>query len=131
MGQSDEGKYAVWSFQHPAGSGEPLYTIFEEFAANQKNFVRDFFPALEKMSANGYPEGLTDAPDHWTDVTCPITAEKNKPFSCYKTEAAGSGDPFVIQASWGQARGYVIQQDPEAGDSLMGPADLVSGPTLH
>merc|ERR1719232_1672054 len=148
MGQSDKGLYAVWStppdkwgpyepecpkqtIEHPAGSGEPLYTIFEEFAAKQKNFVRDFFPALEKMSANGYPEGLINAPDHWTDVSCPIPADNNKPFTCYKTEAAGSGDSFVIQASWGQARGYVIQQDPESGDSLMGPADLVSGATLY
>merc|ERR1719320_2194772 len=117
MGQSDKGLYAVWStppdswgpyepecpkqtIEHPAGSGEPLFTIFEEFAANQKNFVRDFFPALEKMSANGYPEGLTNAPDHWTGVSCPIPADNNKPFTCYKTEAAGTGDPFVIQASW-------------------------------
>jgi len=148
MGQSDEGKYAVWSvppggwgpyepecpkqtLEHPAGSGEPLYTIFEEFAAKQENFVRDFFLALEKMSANGYPEGLTNAPDHWTDVTCPIPAEKNTPFTCYKKEAAGSEDPFVIQASWAQAKGYVIQQDPATGESMMGPADLVSGPTLY
>jgi len=148
MGQSDEGKYAVWSvppggwgpyepecpkqtIEHPAGSGEPLYTIFEEFAAKQENFVRDFFLALEKMSANGYPEGLTNAPDHWTDVTCPIPAEENTPFTCYKKEAAGSEDPFVIQASWAQAKGYVIQQDPATGESMMGPADLVSGPTLY
>merc|ERR1712038_1224070 len=146
--RGDKGLRAVWSvapgkwgpmepecekqtIEHPAGSGEPLYAIFEEYASNQKSFVNDFFLALEKMSANGYPEGLTNAPDHWTDVTCPIPADNNKPFTCYKKEAAGSGDPFVIQASWGQARGYVIQQDPESGESLMGPADLVSGPTLY
>merc|ERR1719483_870915 len=60
------------TIEHPAGSGEPLYTIFEEFASKQTSFVRDFVTALEKMLTNGYPGGLTDAPDHWTDVSCPL-----------------------------------------------------------
>ena len=143
-----EGRTAVWSvppgkwgpyepecpkqtIEHPAGSGEPLYTIFEEYASNQKSFINDFFLALEKMSANGYPEGLTNAPDHWTDVTCPLPADRHAPFTCYKSEAAGSGDPIVIQTPWEHGKGWVIQQDPETGNSQMGPADLEAGPTPH
>jgi hypothetical protein len=119
------------TIQHPAGSGEPLYTLFEEFASNQQNFARDFVIALEKMSANGYPEGLTQAPDHWTDVSCPLPADKYAPFTCYKTEAAGSGESVVIQTNWGPAEGFVIQQDPETGNPFMGPADMAAGPTPH
>jgi len=146
--RGEEGLRAVWSvppgswapyepecpkqtIEHPAGSGEPLYTIFEEYASNQRSFVNDFFVAMEKMSANGYPEGLTNAPDHWTDVTCPIPADKHTGFSCYKSEAAGSGGPLVIQTPWEHGQGWVIQQDPETGKSLMGPADLEAGPTPH
>ena len=87
------------TIQHPAGSGEPLYAIFEEFASNQQNFVRDFVIAMEKMSANGYPDGLTLAPDHWTDVSCPLPAHRHIPFACYKAEAADSGEPLVIQTN--------------------------------
>merc|ERR1719318_949927 len=119
------------TIEYPVGSGEPLYTIFEEFASNQQNFVRDFVIALEKMSANGYPEGLTQAPDHWTDVSCPLPADLQTPFACYKTEAAGSGKPNVIQTNWGPAEGFVIQQDPETGNTFMGPADMVAGPNSY
>jgi len=143
-----EGHRAVWSIppgewgpyepecekqmiEHPAGSGEPLYTLFEEYASNQQNFVRDFVIAMEKMSANGYSEGLTQAPDHWTDVNCPLPAEYGTPFTCYKTEVAGSGDPIVIQSDWEKAEGWVIQQDPETGSPFMGPADLEAGPSPY
>ena len=119
------------TIQHPAGSGEPLYAIFEEFASNQQNFVRDFIIALEKMSANGYPEGLTLAPDHWTDVSCPLPADRDTLFTCYKAEAAGSGEPIIIQTNWEHAEGFVIQQDPETGNPFMGPADMAAGPTPH
>merc|ERR1712037_135253 len=53
------------------------------------------------------------------------------PFTCYKTEAAGSGDPIVIQTNWQYAEGLVIQEDPETGTPGMGPADLEAGPTPH
>jgi hypothetical protein len=119
------------TIQHPAGSGEPLYSIFEEFASNQQNFVRDFVIALEKMSANGYPEGLTLAPDHWTDVSCPLPTDRDTPFACYKAEAAGSGEPIIIQTNWEHAEGFVIQQDPETGNPFMGTADMAAGPTPH
>jgi hypothetical protein len=118
------------TIQHPAGSGEPFYTIFEEFASNQQNFVQDFIIAMEKMLDNGYPEGLTLAPDHWADASCPLTPDRNTPFTCYKAEAAGSGEPIIIQTNWKHA-GLVIQQDPETGNPFMGPADMVAGPTPH
>merc|ERR1719483_543290 len=119
------------TIEHPAGSGEPLYTLFEEFASNQQNFARDIVLAMKKMSANGYPEGLTRAPDHWTDVSCPLPADKNMPFTCYKVEAAGSGDPIVIQSNWEFADGLVIQQDPDTEEPFLGPADMAAGPTQH
>jgi len=119
------------TIEHPAGSGEPLYTIFEEFATKQTSFVRDFVTALEKMLTNGYPGGLTDAPDHWTDVSCPVPADRHNKFSCFKTEAAGSGEPFVIQSTWEHSAGYTIQQEPETGTAFMGPADMEAGPTPH
>ena len=119
------------TIEHPAGSGEPLYALFEEFASKQTNFVRDFVTAMEKMSANGYPEGLTNAPDHWTDVSCPVPADKQAAFSCFKTEAAGSGEPIMIQSHWEHSDGYLIQQDPETGNPFMGPADMEAGPTPH
>merc|ERR1719483_179254 len=147
-GMRGEGGRTVWSvapgtwapmepecekqtIEHPAGSGEPLYALFEEFASNQTNFVRDFVTAMEKMSANGYPEGLTNAPDHWTDVSCPVPADKQAGFSCFKTEAAGSGEPIMIQSHWEHSDGYLIQQDPETGNPFMGPADMEAGPTPH
>ena len=49
--------------EEPAGSGEPLHTIFEEYADDQSAWMRDYVPAMEKMLANGYPEGLQGAPD--------------------------------------------------------------------
>ena len=65
--RGDKGLRAVWSvapgkwgpmepecekqtIEHPSGSGEPLYAIFEEYASNQKSFVNDFFIAMEKVS---------------------------------------------------------------------------------
>ena len=49
----------------PSGS-EPLYSIFEEFADNQANWVRDFKSSFEKMLYNGYGPTLNNAPDQWT-----------------------------------------------------------------
>ena len=54
--------------EEPAGSGEPLYTIFEEYADDQSAWMRDYVPAMEKMLANGYDTGLVDAPDFTTGV---------------------------------------------------------------
>ena len=52
-------------------SSEPLYSIFDEFADNQANWVRDFKSSFEKMLYNGYVPTLNNAPDQWTNVTCP------------------------------------------------------------
>ena len=65
--------------EEPRGSGEPLYTIWEEYADSQTAWMRDFVPAMEKMLANGYPGGLTPAADHttgvgWTDIMLCIKA---------------------------------------------------------
>ena len=49
--------------EEPAGSGDPLHAIFDEYADDQAAWMRDYVPAMEKMLANGYPEGLQDAPD--------------------------------------------------------------------
>ena len=54
--------------EEPAGSGEPLHTIFEEYADDQSAWMRDYVPAMEKMLANGYDSGLVDAPDFTTGV---------------------------------------------------------------
>ena len=54
--------------EEPAGSGEPLHTIFEEYADDQAAWMRDYVPAMEKMLANGYDGGLVDAPDFTTGV---------------------------------------------------------------
>ena len=54
--------------EEPAGSGEPLYTIFEEYADDQSAWMRDYVPAMEKMLANGYDSGLVDAPNFTTGV---------------------------------------------------------------
>ncbi len=43
------------TMEEPAGS-TPLHQIFEEYAASQEAFARDFVPALEKMLSNGYNE---------------------------------------------------------------------------
>ena len=54
--------------EEPPGSGEPLHTIFEEYADDQNAWMRDYVPAMEKMLANGYETGLVDAPDFTTGV---------------------------------------------------------------
>ena len=54
--------------EEPAGSGEPLHTIFDEYADDQSAWMRDYVPAMEKMLANGYDSGLVDAPDFTTGV---------------------------------------------------------------
>ena len=53
--------------EEPAGSGEPLHTIFDEYADDQSAWMRDYVPAMEKMLANGY-DSLVDAPDFTTGV---------------------------------------------------------------
>ena len=57
--------------EEPPGSGEPLHTIFEEYADDQNAWMRDYVPAMEKMLANGYETGLVDAPDFTTGVKGP------------------------------------------------------------
>ena len=57
--------------EEPPGSGEPLHTIFEEYADDQAAWMRDYVPAMEKMLANGYETGLVDAPDFTTGVRGP------------------------------------------------------------
>jgi len=101
--------------EHPAGSGEPLYTLFEEYASNQQNFVRDFVIAMEKMLANGYSEGLTQAPDHWTDVSCPLPSGKWTPFICYKT-APGSVDSMestCVEKAVASGSSFQIKNDKD------------------
>merc|ERR1719347_605368 len=129
---------SVWSsdpecekqmIEYPAGSGEPLYSLFEEFAANQQNFVRDFVIAMEKMTANGYPEGLTDAPDHWTDVTCVEPLKIGSAVTCFKAEAPGSGDRMFIQSTWEKTEGWALQHDQDTGKLLVGPVEDVETPT--
>lgn len=53
--------------EEPAGSGEPLHTIFDEYADDQSAWMRDYVPAMEKMLANGH-DSLVDAPDFTTGV---------------------------------------------------------------
>merc|ERR1712025_85771 len=115
--------------EYPLGSGEPLYSIFDEFAANQQNFVRDFVIAMEKMTANGYPEGLTDAPDHWTGVTCAEPLKLHSPVACFKAEAPGSGDPMFFQSQWENTLGWALQHDKDTGKLLVGPVEDAENPT--
>ena len=43
-----------------APEGEPLYQIVDEFADDQKAWMEDFVPSIEKMLENGYDsEALT------------------------------------------------------------------------
>merc|ERR1719266_1323480 len=115
--------------EYPAGSGEPLYSIFEEYAAKQQNFVHDFVIAMEKMTANGYPEGLTNAPDHWTGITCAAPLKINTAVSCFKSEAAGSGDPIFFQSQWENTPGWALQHDEDTGKLLVGPVEDPENPT--
>ena len=106
--------------EEPPGSGEPLHTIFEEYADDQAAWMRDYVPAMEKMLANGYETGLVDAPDFTTgvkgpaicicifplfcQVVCPFPAGDRWQIvmSCYKNEVAGSGPAYVIRSDfWG------------------------------
>ena len=60
------------TLQYPAGSGTPLYQIFEEFAVDNQKWIDEFVPALEKMLSNGYNDDLqTLAPDQYSGVKCP------------------------------------------------------------
>ena len=56
------------TLEYPSGS-TPLYKIFEDYAANQQNWLNDFVPSLEKMLSNGY-NSLTLGPDQATDIIC-------------------------------------------------------------
>merc|ERR1712025_475800 len=115
--------------EYPLGSGEPLYSIFEEFAANQQNFVHDFVIAMEKMTANGYPEGLTDAPDHWTGVTCIEPLKISTAVTCFKAEAAGSGYPMFIQSNSDDTPGWALQHDQDTGKLMVAPVENKANPT--
>merc|ERR1712156_350936 len=101
--------------EEPPGSGEPLHTIFEEYADDQAVWMRDYVPAMEKMLANGYETGLVDAPDFTTGVVCPFPsgAAWQTVWSCYRNEAAGSGPAYVIRSDciWDgfQTKGRVVQ----------------------
>merc|ERR1719450_424633 len=101
--------------EEPAGSGEPLYTIFEEYADDQSAWMRDYVPAMEKMLANGYENGLVDAPDFTTGVVCPFPEGKvwETVWSCYKNESPGSGPAYVIRSDcpWDgfETKGRVVQ----------------------
>merc|ERR1719450_829633 len=101
--------------EEPAGSGEPLYTIFEEYADDQSAWMRDYVPAMEKMLANGYDTGLVDAPDFTTGVVCPFPEGKvwETVWSCYKNESPGSGPAYVIRSDcpWDgfETKGRVVQ----------------------
>merc|ERR1712127_610504 len=101
--------------EEPRGSGEPLYTIWEEYADSQTAWMRDFVPAMEKMLANGYPGGLTPAADHTTGVECPFPVRGvwGIYWACYQTEAAGGGPALVLRSDWisdrFQAGGKVVQ----------------------
>merc|ERR1712223_22168 len=101
--------------EEPPGSGEPLHTIFEEYADDQAAWMRDYVPAMEKMLANGYETGLVDAPDFTTGVVCPFPsgAAWQTVWSCYRNEAAGSGPAYVIRSDciWDgfQTKGRVVQ----------------------
>ena len=86
-----EARCPLQDLAEPAGS-EPLYQIFEEFADNQDNWVRDFKGSFEKMLSNGYGDNLVQGPNQWTNVSCP----KPKRYSsdwviCYKN--LGSPEP--------------------------------------
>jgi len=89
----------------------------------------DFVLAMEKMTANGYPNGLTPAPDHWTGVTCDLPKNVDRPVTCYKPEAAGSGDAMFIQSIWDKTLGWALQQDSVTGKLFFGPVDTESDPT--
>jgi len=101
--------------EEPAGSGEPLYTIFEEYADDQSAWMRDYVPAMEKMLANGYDTGLVDAPDFTTGVVCPFPEGKvwETVWFCYKNESPGSGPAYVIRSDcpWDgfETKGRVVQ----------------------
>jgi len=116
--------------EYPAGSGDPLYSIFEEYAAKQENFIHDFVIAMEKMTANGYPEGLTNAPDHWTGVTCVEPLDINTAVTCFKPEAAGSGEPMFFQSQSSKTPGWALQHDEDTGKLLVGPVEDAENPTL-
>jgi len=103
----------------PAGS-EPLHTIFEEFADNQDNWVRDFKAVFEKMLSNGYGSNLVPAPDQWTNVTC----SRPDPWSgdwviCHKNLGlSGPRDevPFYIESLWtSNGLTMVIQMNETTG----------------
>jgi len=101
--------------EEPPGSGEPLHTIFEEYADDQAVWMRDYVPVMEKMLANGYETGLVDAPDFTTGVVCPFPSGDawQTTWSCYRNEEAGSGPAFVIRSDciWDgfQTKGRVVQ----------------------
>ena len=60
------------TLEYPAGSGTPLYQIFEEFAADNQIWVDEFVHALEKMLSNGYnDDDLTLGPDQYSGIKCP------------------------------------------------------------
>ena len=105
----------------PKGSGEPLYTIFDDYAQNQDHFIRDFVPAMEKMSSNGYPRGsLTPSPDHWVGVECPLPAVGGQ-WACYIPDRPDSNQPFTIKSLWGEADHKVLQLNPTTGALELAP----------
>lgn len=61
-GRKGEPRCELQRLEEPAGSGDPLHAIFDEYADDQSAWMRDFVPAMHKMLANGYPAGLNAAP---------------------------------------------------------------------
>ena len=49
-----------------APEGEPLYKIVDELAASNDAMMKEFAPAMQIMSENGYKsEDLTELPNEW------------------------------------------------------------------
>ena len=94
----------------PLGS-TPLYEIMEEYADDQTAWINDFIPTMEKMMRNGYPAGLTDAPNHHQNVKCDLPAKGYYPF-CYEVSPASDMEPFMVGSRYSELAGKVYQYNP-------------------
>jgi hypothetical protein len=99
----------------PAGS-TPVSQIMDEYANNQSTWINDFIPTMEKMMRNGYSVGLSNAPDHNSNVFCPIPI-LDQPKSntvCYQ-KSPPTGKSFMIGSRLSYFNGRVYQYNATSG----------------
>ena len=97
----------------PLGS-TPLYEIMEEYAEDQTAWINDFIPTMEKMILNGYPDGLTEAPDHHEHVACDIPTKSTNSI-CYERSEPFDMEPFMIGNRYEKLEDKVYQINLDTG----------------